>query len=189
MRDQGRRSFPERMIGAARLDVATYQEVRDDAGATGQAFLIVLLAGIVAGIGSYGAFDLDDEFSNAVNVTLAIIVPFVSILFWAGLAVVYLFVGTRLLAGPQTSATLEQVARTTGFASSAAFLTVFEVLPVLGPLIQFLTTILGFVATIIAVRVAFSISVGRSIAVLLVSTLVVVLVIAIPLCAVLIFAS
>ena len=45
-------TFTERMIGAARLDVGTYEEVEADAGATGQAMAVVILSSIAAGIGA-----------------------------------------------------------------------------------------------------------------------------------------
>ena len=43
-------SFTERMIGAARLDIATYEEVEADTTATGQALLVVVLSSIAAGL-------------------------------------------------------------------------------------------------------------------------------------------
>ena len=42
----------ERAIGAARLDVATYEEVEADAGALGQAMTVVAVAAVASGIGS-----------------------------------------------------------------------------------------------------------------------------------------
>lgn len=172
MRVEGGTSFPERMIGAARLKVSIFEEVRDDEGATAQAFVVVLLAAIVGAIGSFGAFDPGDEYSTAVNATIGGGVVVLSILVWAGFALVYLLVGTRVLPGQDTTATLEQVARTTGFAAAAAFLAVFEILPVIGPLIRSLTTILLLVAGVIAIRVAFTVSTGRAIAVIVVATVI-----------------
>ena len=42
----------ERAIGAARLDVATYEEVESDPTALGQAMTVVAIAGVASGIGS-----------------------------------------------------------------------------------------------------------------------------------------
>jgi len=45
-------SLPERMIGAAKLDVHIYEEVEADKGAIGQALLVVVLSSIAGGIGA-----------------------------------------------------------------------------------------------------------------------------------------
>jgi hypothetical protein len=45
--------FVERMVRAARLEPALYEEVEVDTGAMGQAVGVVLLASLAAGIGSY----------------------------------------------------------------------------------------------------------------------------------------
>ena len=45
-----------RMVGAARLDAEIYEDVERDRSATGQAFLVVLLASAAAGIGAFAIF-------------------------------------------------------------------------------------------------------------------------------------
>jgi hypothetical protein len=45
-------SLTERMLGAAKLDVATYEEVEADATATPQAMLVVVVANLAAGVGA-----------------------------------------------------------------------------------------------------------------------------------------
>ena len=45
-------SFVERVIGAIRLDPATYEEVEHDTNATWQAPVIVAAAAIFSGVGS-----------------------------------------------------------------------------------------------------------------------------------------
>ena len=45
-------SVVQRMLGAARLDVATYEEVEHDTAATPQAAGVVAAAALAAGIGS-----------------------------------------------------------------------------------------------------------------------------------------
>ena len=47
-------TFLQRLIGAAALDAAIYEEVEDDRSATGQAMTIVVLSSIAAGIGARG---------------------------------------------------------------------------------------------------------------------------------------
>ncbi|HCH37660.1 MAG TPA: hypothetical protein DEU67_06525, partial [Acidobacteria bacterium] len=46
------RSFSERLIGAAKLDVAVYEEVEADTSATGQAMGVVLLSSVASGLGT-----------------------------------------------------------------------------------------------------------------------------------------
>ena len=44
-------SLTQRMLGAAKLDAATYEEVEADTTATPQAMLVVVLASVAAGFG------------------------------------------------------------------------------------------------------------------------------------------
>ena len=45
-------TFGDRIVGAAKLRVATYEEVEHDSGATGQALAIVVLASVAASVGA-----------------------------------------------------------------------------------------------------------------------------------------
>ena len=47
-------SFTERMIGAAKLERAIYEEVENDPSAMGQAIGVVVLSAVATGIGSLG---------------------------------------------------------------------------------------------------------------------------------------
>ena len=49
-------SLTERMVGAARLDVHTYEAVEADHTAMGQAMWVVVLSSVAAGIGSDAGF-------------------------------------------------------------------------------------------------------------------------------------
>jgi hypothetical protein len=49
-------SFVARLLGAARLDPSTYEEVEADASSTGQAVLVVALAAVAAGIATYDQY-------------------------------------------------------------------------------------------------------------------------------------
>jgi hypothetical protein len=51
---QGNQSLIDRMIGAARLDVHTYEAVERDINATTQAALIVIIAAIASGLTGTG---------------------------------------------------------------------------------------------------------------------------------------
>lgn len=47
----GDRTFVQRMMGAAMLDISTYEEVEHDLDATGQAALVVIIVAICSAIG------------------------------------------------------------------------------------------------------------------------------------------
>ena len=48
--------FVDRLLGAARLDRATYEEVEADPGSTGQAVLVVALVAIASGIATFDQY-------------------------------------------------------------------------------------------------------------------------------------
>lgn len=137
-------SFTERMMGAAKLDVHTYEEVEADRGATGQAMAVVVLSSIAPGIGLLGRVGILD---------LIILVLF-ALLGWFIWAFLTYFIGTKILPEPQTRADLGELLRTTGFSSSPGLLRVLGVLPVLGPLIWLVVPFWMLIAMVIAVRQA-----------------------------------
>jgi len=170
MQAMGGNSLVQRMIGAARLDVPTYEEVEHDEKAMPQAAIVVVLASLAAGIGALGN---DDRAAGFISGLVS------SLLGWViGAALVYV-VGTRLLAGANTQANFGQVARTLGFSNTAGLLAVFGFIPILGPLLAFIGAILVLIASIIAIRSALDISTGRAIAVAIASFVVALIVAAI----------
>lgn len=156
-------SFSERMIGAARLDVATYEEVEADTTALGQAMAVVVLASIAAGIGSWRQLGVS-------GLLLGTVAALVGWFLWAGLT--YL-IGTKILPEPQTKTDLGELLRTIGFSSSPGLLRVLGVIPVLGGLISFAASVWMLVAMVIAVRQALDYrSTGRAVGVCLIGFLV-----------------
>ncbi|MBM3789185.1 MAG: hypothetical protein FJW35_02420 [Acidobacteria bacterium] len=149
----------ERMIGAARLDVRTYEEVENDATATGQAMAVVVLSSIAGGLGALGTVGFG-------FVIFTIIAALIGWFIWAFLTY---FIGTRLLAEPQTSADLGQLLRTIGFASSPGILRILGVIPLIGWPISFAVAIWMLAAMVIAVRQALDYrSTGRAVVVCLI---------------------
>jgi hypothetical protein len=141
-------SFVERMIGAAKLNVATYEEVEADTTATGQALGVVVLSSVAAGIGSVGQ-------ARAVGLIGGTIAALLGWFIWAGL--IYL-IGTKLLPEPQTRSQVGELLRTIGFSSSPGVLRVLGIIPILGWIIVFVTAVWMLVAMIIAVRQALDYS-------------------------------
>ena len=105
-------SFTERMIGAATLNVKTYEEVEHDESATPQAMAVVALSVIASGIGTAG-------FGGSRGLVGGLVAAAVGWVVWAGIIFV---VGTKLLPEPSTKADFGQLLRTIGFAASPGIL-------------------------------------------------------------------
>ena len=152
-------SFGQRLIGAAKLDVNTYEEVEADSSALGQAMAVVVLASVAAGIGSLGD-------GGIMGVVMATVASLVGWFIWAGLT--YL-IGTKVLPEPQTKADMGELLRTTGFASSPGLLRVLGIVPLLGALVGLIVSIWMLIAFVVAVRQALDYkSTGRAVAVCLI---------------------
>ena len=135
-----------RMLGAARLNVNTFEEVEKDGGATVQALLVVIIVTIASVAGALlGGAD--------VNVVGALGVGVIrGVLSWALWALVTWVVGSTILKTETTEADWGQLARGTGFAQTPGILNLFSFIPVVGWLISLATFVWTFAAMIIAVR-------------------------------------
>ena len=137
-------TFAKRMIGAASLDVPTYEEVEADTTATTQAMGVVVLSSLAQGIGFVTQGGGSGFIVGAIGALIGWII-------WAFL--VYL-IGTKLLPEPQTRSDLGELLRTTGFAAAPGLLRVLGAIPLLGGLIMPAVTIWMLIAMVIAVRQA-----------------------------------
>ena len=144
-----RRGIVDRMIGAARLDVNTYEEVEADQSATGQAALVVAIVAIASAIGSLG--------EGGIGIVTGLLSAIVGWLLWAGITYV---IGDKLFGG---TATWGELLRTLGFAQAPGVLLVLGIIPLLGGLVQAVVGIWMLVAGIIAIRQALDFSTGRAI--------------------------
>ena len=152
-------SFAERVIGAAKLDVHTYEEVEADRTAMGQAISVVVLSSLAAGIGMIGR-------AGASGLIVGVVAALIGWFMWAWLTYI---IGTRLLPMPQTHADWGELLRTTGFSAAPGMLRILGVVPLLGGLVFFITGIWMLVAMVIAVRQALDYtSTGRAIGVCLI---------------------
>lgn len=136
-------SFTERMIGAAKLEIATYEEVEADPTAMGQAIGVVVLSAVASGIGSLGR--------GPTGMIMGIVLALVGWFIWAG---IIFLVGTKVMPEPQTKADLGQLLRTMGFAASPGVFNVLGIIPFLGFIVRFAVMIWQLVAMIVAVRAA-----------------------------------
>jgi hypothetical protein len=156
-------SFTDRMIRAAKLDVALYEEVEADKGAMGQAMGVVILSSVAAGIGTISVTGIKGLIFGTI----------VALLGWFIWAFLTYFIGTRLLPEPQTKADYGELLRTIGFSSSPGVLRVLAIIPMLGAILNFIIGIWMLVAMVIAVRQALDYkSTWRSVGVCLIGWIV-----------------
>ncbi len=158
-------TFGQRLVNAAKLDVATYEEVEADRSALPQAMAAVVLASIAAGIGSSDGFSVGEAVGDSVGALIA----------WFIWALLTYLIGTKLLAQPQTKADIGQLLRTIGFAAAPGILRLGGIVPVVGGLVVLAAELWMLAAMVVAVRQALDYtSTGRALAVCLVGFLVVV---------------
>ena len=135
-----------RMLGAARLNVQTYEDVEHDSGATFQALLVVVLVSI-ASVGGQLLGGTDDGVAWAiVNGVIRGVVS------WAVWALFAWLIGATLLKTAETEANWGQLARTTGFAQTPGIFNVLWFIPVLGGIIYLAALVWTIVCMIVAVR-------------------------------------
>jgi hypothetical protein len=140
-------SLVARMIRAAQLDAALYEEVEADHRALWQATTVVILASLAAGVGSRGSGGP----GGMVATTLA------ALLGWYIWAYLTYLIGTRWLPEPHTEADWGQLLRTIGFSSAPGVLRVVGIV-LLGPswtgVLFLVVAVWMLVAMVIAVRQA-----------------------------------
>ena len=151
-------SFTERLLGAATLNVHTYEEVEADTTAMAQAIGVVILSSLAAGIGNIGR--------GGPGILAAAVGALLGWLVWAWLT--YL-IGTRLLPEPRTRANWSQLLRTTGFAAAPGIVRVLGIIPLLGWLVFGIANLWMLAAFVVAVRQALDYtSTGRAVGVCLI---------------------
>jgi hypothetical protein len=149
-------SLTQRMLGAAKLDAATYEEVEGDTTATPQAMLVVVLASLAAGFGVL----------RVVGIGGLLIAALSSLVGWYVWAFITYFVGTRFLPGPKTHADMGQLLRTIGFSAAPGLIRVLGIIPGLDMLVSFIAALWMLVTMVVAVRQALDYdSTGRAVAV------------------------
>ena len=136
--------FLTRMLRSALLDADVYEEVEADKSATAQAFAVVMLASLAAGIGSLG----NNPASSIGYIAMAALAGW---LVWAWLTCM---IGTRILPVTNTVSDLGELLRTLGFASSPGILLVFALVPQIAGLVFCICGLWMLTAMVVAVRQA-----------------------------------
>lgn len=141
------RSLVQRMVGAALLDVETYEEVEHDSDATVQAAGVVVLVAACTAIGTWGG-------PGMLGGALTALVGW---LIWSG--VTYL-IGTKVFEG---EATWGELLRTIGFAQAPGVLALLGVVPLVGGMVRFALMFWLLAAGIVAIRQALDVTTGKAV--------------------------
>lgn len=144
--------FGRRIWRATLLDAELYEEVEAEAGANGQALLIVVLAALAAGVGSIAN-------SGVGGILFSTLGALVGWWVWAWVACQ---IGTRMLPGPETHADHGELLRTIGFSSAPGLLRIFAAIPAISGWVYLIGTLWMFVAMVVGIRQALDYSRGVS---------------------------
>jgi len=160
-------SLINRMVRAARLDKAFYNEVEADTSLNTQALMVVIIGAVAAGLSSLigGIFD---GFGQAlIDLVVSVVLVILGYYIWA---YVTYFVGTRFFGG---QAEPGELLRTLGFAYAPQVLNVLGFIPCIGWLISVAVAIWTLVAGFIAVREALDIDTGKTLITVIVGWLII----------------
>lgn len=143
-----RATFFRRLVGAAMLDRATYEEVEADRSATPQALAVVVFSSLAAGIGARGLSGGSETLAFFATASV------IALLAWVAWAIVTFEIGSRLLPTPDTHVDPGELLRTLGFAATPGLIQVFGVVP--GAMVPVFVLAIGWalVASVVAVRQA-----------------------------------
>jgi hypothetical protein len=153
-------SLSERMMGAMKADVKTFQEIEADPNAMGQAITVIAIAAVASLIGNI--------FRQGLTFGLiSLVLTFAGYALWT---VAIVLIGTKLMPEPSTKADFQEGFRVIGFTASPGVFNVLAIIPFLGPLIGFLISIWMLVIGVVAVREVLDYSnTGRAIIVCLIA--------------------
>ena len=153
-------SFAERMTGAMKADVRTFEEIEADQNALPQAVAVIVIAGLASLIGNVFRVGIIGGF-------MFLIVTLCSYALWA---LVVVFIGTKLMPEPTTKADFNEGFRVMGFTAAPGVFNVLAIIPFLGPVISFVIWIWMIVVGVVAVRQVLDYSnTGRAIIVCLIA--------------------
>lgn len=166
-------SMSDRMIGALRLQDAAYEDIEADQKATGEAAFIVVATSLVSGA-------VNGVLTGAGSGLFGALGSFIG---WAFYAWVAYLVGVKLFPGPQTKSNWGELARTLGYANTARFFIVFELIPGLAALTRTVVALWVLVATVVALRAALDITTARAVWIAIASAIAQIVIIAVALTA------
>jgi Yip1-like protein len=153
-------SFAERMTGAMKADVRTFEEIEADQTALPQAIAVIVIAGLASLIGNVFRVGIIGGF-------MFLIVSLCGYALWA---LVVVFIGTKVMPEPTTKADFNDGFRVMGFTAAPGVFNVLAIVPFLGPVISFVIWIWMIVVGVVAIRQVLDYSnTGRAIIVALIA--------------------
>ncbi len=156
-------SLTERMVGAMKADIKTFQEIEADQTAIGQAVTVIVIAGVASAIGNVFRVGLTDGLLSLV----------ISLIGYALFAFLVVMLGTKVMPEPSTKADFQEGFRVIGFTASPGVFNVLAIIPFLGPLISLVVWIWMVVIAVIATREVLDYSnTGRAIIVCVIAALI-----------------
>jgi hypothetical protein len=138
------------MVGAATLNISTYEEVEHDQTATGQAAGVVALVAVASAIGSYGMGGLYGSLGQVFSAFIG----------WVVWSAVTLLIGTKVFGG---TADMGEMLRTLDFAQSVGVIKVLGIVPLLGWIAGLAAGIWMLVCGVVAIRQALDFTTGKAI--------------------------
>jgi hypothetical protein len=156
-------SLPERMVGAMKADVKTFQEIEADPNALTQAITVIVIAGVASLIGNIFRY----------GVTMGIVSLIISLIGYALFAFLVVLIGTKVMPEPSTKASFQEGFRVLGFSASPGVFNVLAIIPFLGPFLSFLIAIWMLIIGVIATREVLDYSnTGRAVIVCIIALLI-----------------
>lgn len=145
------RPLMQRMIGAAKLDIHTFDEVMRDDSATLQAAIVVTIVAVAQAIGAAS--------KGGPGIVGGLVPAFAGWILWSGVA--YL-IGNGLFGA---TATWGELLRTLGFAQTPSLLGVLAIVPGVAGLVDAVVGAWLLITGIVAIRHVFGFGIGRSAAI------------------------
>lgn len=148
-------TLANRLLGSARLEAASYEEVEADRSANRAAVAVVVLSSIAAAVGT--------GITDATGLVSLVIVALGGWIVWVLLT---LMIGTAIMPGSRTNADFGQLLRTTGFSAAPGILRILGIVPGIGRALFLAVTVWMLFSFVVAVRQALDYSsTGRALAV------------------------
>jgi hypothetical protein len=119
-------TFGERIVGAAKLDPNTFEDIERDPSAIGQAVGVIGLAALASGLANIW-------YGGITGLITGFIMSMVAYSVWA---VAVWVIGTKLMPDPATKADLPETFRVVAFAAAPWMLAIITIIPLLGWLLM-----------------------------------------------------
>ena len=134
----------ERVAGVLRLQPRAFEDIEADGGANGQAFGVVVLSSLAAGVGSGFVGGPGVLVAEALGAVIGWVM-------WAGVTYV---LGARLLPERDTRTDMGELLRVMGYSSAPTFFTIFSFVPLVGRAVPGIVSFWLLATTVLAVRQA-----------------------------------